>query len=534
MTQMQSKWNTYVENLRLKFAGEADLLFKGLSLHIPQGQKVLILGPSGSGKSTLLQVLSGIIPNSLAVPAAYDHIQLPSSWGFVFQDPDTQFCMSYVDEELAFVLENQQVPREDMDLKIKEALMLVGLQLDHLHTPIQQLSQGMKQRLALAAVLLLQPETVFLDEPSALLDPEGTVQIWDSVRSLLLHKTVIVVEHNINAVLDWIERIILFDNTGNIIADGEAQSIFQHYKAELTHYGIWYPNVWEEYIAARPLADTSEVLLHSLHSTQLDDASISTQASKHEPIIQLHNFKGFRGKECRISVQDATISAGSWIAITGANGAGKSSLLLALTQLIPTTGTYIIHNQEIKLTKKKQPVPAALSFVFQNPELQFIKDSIGEELAHSLAIFKENKRQIGPSVAQSADAATGDSHFQLDWNSVEEVLASFQLPVDASRHPYELSLGQKRKLSVLTALLESHSILLLDEPTFGQDAKNTFLLLEQLERLRNNGITIVMVTHDPKIVTHFATEEWVIDRGELLCMRPVIRDREPLHDEINK
>ena len=109
-------------NLRLKFPGEASLVFKDLSFTVSQGEKVLLLGPSGCGKSTLLQVLSGIIPHSIEVPLKYDSIQLPESWGFVFQDPDTQFCMPYVDEELAFVLENLNVPRSEMDVLIKKAL----------------------------------------------------------------------------------------------------------------------------------------------------------------------------------------------------------------------------------------------------------------------------------------------------------------------------------------------------------------------------------------------------------------------------
>ncbi|HLR73964.1 MAG TPA: ABC transporter ATP-binding protein, partial [Virgibacillus sp.] len=169
----------YVKNLRLKFPGEGSLLFKDLSFTVKRGEKVLLLGPSGCGKSTLLQVLSGLIPHSIEIPLTYDAIQLPASYGFVFQDPDTQFAMPYVDEELGFVLENLQVPRQHMDKKINYALQQVGLGSLHPHTLIQHLSQGMKQRLALASVLLLEPDVLFLDEPSALLDPEGTGDIWN-------------------------------------------------------------------------------------------------------------------------------------------------------------------------------------------------------------------------------------------------------------------------------------------------------------------------------------------------------------------
>ncbi len=476
--------NTYVEQLRLKFAGEDRLLFRDLSLAIPHGQKVLILGPNGSGKSTLLQVLSGLIPDAIEVPMTARAIQHPARWGYVFQDPDTQFCMSYVDEELAFVLENLQTPRERMPALIEQALEHVGLKLDDSHTLIQHLSQGMKQRLALAAVLLLQPQTVFLDEPSALLDPEGARQVWASMRRLLTEQTVVVVEHRIDAVVDWIDRIIVLDAEGCIMADGDAAQIFRQHRAQLYEYGIWYPQVWQEY-----------VMRHK-------PASAGLPAGQGEELAHLLDFNGYYGDHVCIEVPDARICRQEWIAVTGVNGAGKSSLLLALAQLIATSGTYVLAGEQIVYNKKRVHVPAQLSYVFQNPELQFITDSVYEEVAYSLAAGED---------AQSADAPV----------SVEELLRHYHLDVNRERHPYELSLGQKRRLSVLTALLESRSMLLLDEPTFGQDAQNTFLVLERLEQMRQSGHTIVMVTHDERIVEAFATTEWMISDGKLAHIRAV-------------
>ncbi|MFZ2674670.1 MAG: ABC transporter ATP-binding protein, partial [Trichococcus flocculiformis] len=154
----------YVEKLKLKFPGDAELLFRDLSFSVAEGEKVLLLGPSGCGKSTLLQVLSGLIPQSIEVPMKAEKLVTPASWGYVFQDPDSQFCMPYVDEELAFVLENLAVPREEMAAKIDFALRQVGLELADSHIPIESLSGGMKQRLAIASVLVLDPEVLFLDE----------------------------------------------------------------------------------------------------------------------------------------------------------------------------------------------------------------------------------------------------------------------------------------------------------------------------------------------------------------------------------
>ena len=170
-----------VENLRLKYAGD-DMLFHDVSFSCKHGEKILFLGPSGCGKSTLLQVISGLIPTVMEVPMRAENIITPESWGYVFQDPDSQFCMPYVDEELAFVLENLAIPREKMDCKITSLLNEVGLELPHPHTKINELSGGMKQRLAIASVLAMEPDVLFLDEPTALLDPEGTKEVWDTIK----------------------------------------------------------------------------------------------------------------------------------------------------------------------------------------------------------------------------------------------------------------------------------------------------------------------------------------------------------------
>ena len=220
----------FVKKLRLKFPGKDELLFKDLSVSFSRGEKVLLLGPSGCGKSTLLQVLAGLIPHSIDIPMKAEKICIPEKWGYVFQDPDSQFCMPYVDEELAFVLENLAVPRPQMDERIDELLKLVDLQLKTPHTNIQTLSGGMKQRLAVAAALALEPDVLFLDEPTAMIDEEGTEEIWRTIKHITKDRTVIIVEHKIEHVLDFVDRIVLFSDSGEIIADGPADIIFPRYK----------------------------------------------------------------------------------------------------------------------------------------------------------------------------------------------------------------------------------------------------------------------------------------------------------------
>lgn len=467
-----------IRKLRLKFPGEESLLFKDLSFSVRKGEKVLLLGPSGCGKSTLLQVASGIVPNSFELPMKAEKLELPDSWGFVFQDPDTQFCMPYVDEELAFVLENLNVPREDMPELIVAALERVGLHLTDIHTPILELSQGMKQRLALASVLLMDPEVLFLDEPSALLDPEGTEQIWTSIQAATAEQTVVIVEHKIEQIAEWIDRVVLFTDDGTILADGPPDSIFKDYKEELIQYGIWYPGVWEDYSESKAYKTLNE----------------NRSSTRTVEVLHAKEFNGYRGKKSVIHVPSASISQGAWVAILGENGSGKSSLLLSLMQLLKTSGALQVNGEPIVQKKRRKTLPAGLSLVFQNPELQFVTNSIMDELTISL---------------QKVSSAEANRH-------AEEMIELFNLPVSGDRHPYQLSVGQKRRLSVATALTSSTDILLLDEPTFGQDARNTFGMLEKLESLRRNGMTIVMVTHDLEIASHFATDHWTVSDGELV------------------
>ncbi|MGJ3195662.1 ABC transporter ATP-binding protein [Peribacillus frigoritolerans] len=461
-----------VEKLRMKFPGDESLIFKDLSLSFDQGEKVLLLGPSGCGKSTLLQVLSGLIPNSIEVPMKAEKLKCPSSWGYVFQDPDSQFCMPFADEEIAFVLENLSVPKEEMKEKIENQIRNVGLNLGH--TSIETLSGGMKQRLAIASVLALEPEVIFLDEPTAMLDPEGTKEIWDLLKEVGKDKTVIIVEHKIDHVLEFIERIVLLNDDGQIIADGPRDTILSLYKNEMREHGIWFPGVWDEYI--QKYAPT--------RAHQFTDGL---------PLLDVQGFSGFRNKEEKIKVEELKVHSGEWIVIRGENGAGKSTLLHALMQFIKTNGTYELLGTPIK--KVKNPTDH-MTFVFQNPEFQFVANTVYDEIAYSLRIDKRPQQEID--------------------ERVRSLLKVFRLEAHRDKHPFQLSMGQKRRLSVAASIVIDKKIILLDEPTFGQDSKNTFALLEWFEEYRRRGITVIMVTHDEHISKNFATRIWTVKDGNVI------------------
>jgi energy-coupling factor transporter ATP-binding protein EcfA2 len=502
-----------VTNLRLKYPGDdAPLIFQGVSFSIEPGEKVLLLGPSGCGKSTLLQVLCGIVPDMIELPLKADEIRRPSRWGYVFQDPDTQFCMPYIDEEIAFVLENQEVPREDMPERIRHYLNLVGLHVADAHTLISELSQGMKQRLAIASVLALEPEVLFLDEPTALLDEEGTKQVWDTIRTISTDKTLVIVEHKISGMLDLLDRLIILTADGEVMADGAPLAVFEAHKEQMREYGIWYPEVWEDYerereaetwMAAEFVGGTRHtsvgVELDRRNSEQQNDHKQQDQHNQQndhklgQPVLTFQDFVGLRGGQIKTSVDNFSVYPGDWITVVGANGAGKSSLLLAIMRLIPTRGSCLIAG--VKGNKVEQ-LAEQVGFVFQNPEFQFVTNSVEDELAYGLP------------------------EGQLSSGAVEQLLREYDLAALRKRHPFQLSMGQKRRLSVATAMVRGPRILLLDEPTFGLDARGTLRMLEQLERLRASGTVIVMVTHDHEIVKRWATRVWTVDAGRVAEAAP--------------
>lgn len=480
-----------VTNLRLKFPGEQNLLFQGLSISVRKGEKLLLLGPSGCGKSTLLQVLSGLIPAVVEVPMKCDEVIVPERSGVVFQDPDTQFCMPFADEELAFVLENRRIPREEMPSRIRDCLARVGLAEVTAGMPIHEMSQGMKQRLAVATMLAAEAEVLFLDEPTALLDEEGTAQVWDTIRNISADKTLIIVEHKISEVIHEVDRVAVLSHTGEIIADGTPDEVFSTQRESLSEFGIWYPGVWAEAASPR-LLSTAAVEPGIEAGGCLSGSSFCHDAS---PVLELSGFAGMRGRTEVIRVGDARVFPGQWIGITGANGAGKSSLLLSMMGLLKTNGRYEVCGRPAGRTEQ---LAENIGFVFQNPELQFVTNSVYEEVAYSLLLDHPDAGQRKTKVRQ--------------------LLARFGLLQLEGRHPYQLSLGQKRRLSIATAIIREPKVLLLDEPTFGQDARNTFAILDLLESLRRAGAAVIMVTHDTEVVRRYCTDEWRVRNGRVeLC-----------------
>lgn len=455
-----------VTNLRLKYPNGHRKIFDDLNLEIKDKEKVLLLGPSGSGKSTLLHVLSGIVPKLIELPMKYDTLEINDHNGVIFQDPDTQFCMPKVYEELAFVLENRQLPRKDMDEAIENALNSVNLNVNET-TQINHLSGGMKQKLAIVETILQQADTLFLDEPTAMLDVEATEDLWQRLIDLWQDQTVLIVEHKVEHIWQHVDRVLLMNYEGQIIADGSPEHILQHFEHLLSEYGVWHPKAWN--YAPEPKKITP-----------------STQ----QQLFKFNDGEILRSKKTLFKVDQLSINSGEWITITGKNGTGKTSLLESILQLIKYRGIMTYQNQELH---KIKDASQHMYLVYQNPELQFITNSVYEE------IFIHYNH---------LDSTHADE-------KTLQLLELLNLTNVKNQHPYEISMGQKRRLSVATALSSDADIILLDEPTFGLDSHNTFQLIELFQERVSKGQSIIMVTHDPEIIKRYPTRRWAINNKQL-------------------
>ncbi len=454
-----------LKNLRLKYPDDERIIFKNLDIQINDKEKVLLLGPSGSGKSTLLNVLNGIIPRSLDIPMKLDSITIDTLPGVVFQDPDTQFCMPEIKEELAFVLENMNVDPKEMDGMINEAMNKVNLNADA-SLKINRLSGGMKQKLAIASILLQNSQTLFLDEPTAMLDHQSTTQLWDLIMQHWKDQTVVIVEHKVDYIWNFVDRVIVMNEQGQITHDSTPSDILENHIDILNQYGVWHPLSWN-------------------YAPQLKNKS-----SAQETLLTIKDLDILRSNRKLFTIDNLTINSGEWIGLTGQNGSGKTSFLESIMQLIKYNGQVKYKNKQLK---KVKDASKHMYFVYQNPELQFIEISVFNEIFINFA-FQDKETAI---------------------EKTNEMLNLLNLYHVKDQHPFELSIGQKKRLSVATALSTNSEIILLDEPTFGLDSHNTFEIIKLFHERVRKGQTILMITHENEIIERYATRTLVINNHQL-------------------
>ena len=470
-----------------RHAGRKNAALSGVDLDIAPGERVLVLGPSGSGKSTLMGGLAGLLGGAeegeatgtltvdgVAPAQARDRV------GLLMQDPEAQVVLARVGDDVAFGMENLGVPREEIWPRVADSLNAVGLSvpLDHSTT---ELSGGQKQRLALASILAMGPGLLLLDEPTANLDPSGVAEVRAAVEAVVERTgaTMVVVEHRVDVWAPLVDRVIVVAD-GRISADGPLDEVLEQQGDALRERGIWLPG---DDVAAE-VGPAPEV------------APASSEAA---PIARVADLTiGYDKASPVRSGIDLTIERGVSTCIVGANGAGKSTFALTLAGLLPPLeGTVEVETSDGTAGDPhgwpSKRLLGRMSMVFQEPEYQFLASTVAEELA------------IGPRAVGMTDEEIAPL--------VEEHLEALGLTKLARANPMTLSGGEKRRLSVATALISAPELLILDEPTFGQDRGTWLGLVRLLRAALERGVTLVSITHDPAFVA--AMGQRVVDLGQV-------------------
>ena len=470
-----------------RHAGRKNAALSDVDLDIAPGERVLVLGPSGSGKSTLMGGLAGLLGGAEEGEATgtltVDGIapaEARGRVGLLMQDPEAQVVLARVGDDVAFGMENLGVAREEIWPCVENSLEAVGLSvpLDHSTT---ELSGGQKQRLALASILAMGPGLLLLDEPTANLDPSGVAEVRAAVETVVERTgaTVVVVEHRVDVWASLVERVIVVAD-GAIAADGPLREVLAQQGEALRERGIWLPG---DDVAAE-VGPAPEV------------APASSEAT---PIARVADLTiGYNQDAPVRSGIDLTIERGVSTCIVGVNGAGKSTFALTLAGLLPPLeGAVEVETSDgtagdpHKWSSKQ--LLGRMSMVFQEPEYQFLAATVAEELA------------IGPRAAGMSEEEIAPL--------VDEHLEALGLTALARANPMTLSGGEKRRLSVATALISAPELLILDEPTFGQDRGTWLGLVRLLRAALERGVTLVSITHDPAFVA--AMGQRVVDLGQV-------------------
>ena len=470
-----------------RHAGRKNAALSGVDLDIAPGERVLVLGPSGSGKSTLMGGLAGLLGGAEEGEATgtltVDGVAPADARGRVgllMQDPEAQVVLARVGDDVAFGMENLGIPREAIWPRVEESLSAVGLDVP-LHHSTTELSGGQKQRLALASILAMGPGLLLLDEPTANLDPSGVAEVRAAVEAVVERTgaTMVVVEHRVDVWAPLVDRVIVVAD-GRIAADGPLREVLDQQGEALRERGMWLPG---DDVAAEvgPAPEVAPASSEDAPIARVTDLSIGYD--KASPVR---------------SGIDLTLERGVSTCIVGANGAGKSTFALTLAGLLPPlAGTVEVETSDGTRGDphewSSKQLLGRMSMVFQEPEYQFLASTVAEELA------------IGPRAAGMSEEEIAPL--------VEEHMDALGLAKLARANPMTLSGGEKRRLSVATALISAPELLILDEPTFGQDRGTWLGLVRLLRAALERGVTLVSITHDPAFVA--AMGQSVVDLGAL-------------------
>ncbi len=511
-----------VDIVSFTYPGRSEAALQEIRFEIAPGECVLITGPTGCGKSTLLKCMNGMIPHASEGRLIGDvfvnnrntrHAPLSmiaEMVGMVQQNPDDQIFSLVVEDEVGFGPENLCLPVEEIDRRIDEALFQVGMAEYRRHR-VNALSGGQRQRVVIASILAMQPAVLLLDEPASQLDPKGAREILSVIARISagFRRSLILVEHRIHEVAHLADRFIIMDH-GRVVLDAKRQEVFHKHIDLFYQLGLRLPDTIDLFhrlnLDAMPLTtdDALTFLQEKLKPKKIYRLSsssrvpVKTGTSGRPSAITMENlWFAYEERNWILKGIDLRIRQGEIIALLGNNGSGKSTLLLQMCGILkPGKGDVSIFGRKIK-PKRPEDIVGEVSVVFQDPALMLCCDTVWKETAFGPGNMKIEQDQIEKRVREALTVMT------------------IQDLVDQA--PQSLSGGQRLRAAVASVLSMKPRILLLDEPTSGQDRRNIRRFMQHLKTLSNEGITSIFITHDMETALEFAHRMIILDGGTILA-----------------